>query len=375
MVNPLVEILRCPLTRRPLRAMTEEELRKLNEGVLAMRVAFRDGTPLAEAVVEGLITDDGEYGYVIQDGIALMLEDSAIPLGANAVKLPVEVNKNSVMEFYNDKGWEELEEGVFGDTLFEDLRPVAREYVQLSHRRLTRYLTSGKFFIDVASGPVQYAEYLEYSEKSQYHVCVDFSLRGLRAARKRLGEKGLYVLGDITNLPFQSGTIDGGVSLHTIYHVQKVKQLTAFEELYRVLRPGATAVVVYSWGKYSVAMRLIKMIARIPRTLKRAAAKTIYRIIAPAKYRKIMELERRDKAEKGLIYFDPYPYSWMVSALTPRMRWRLRVWRFMSIEEMRAYLPENEMGEKILRFVYRMEEAFPRLTGRLGQYPAIVLEK
>ena len=376
MVDVLIEILRCPITRRPFRGMSEDQVRVLNERVTARKVSFRDGTPLLTPVVEGLVTDDGAYGYVIQDGIALMLEDSAIALLDNGIEgRTAAANKNPVMDFYNDKGWKEVGDGVYEDTLFEDLRPVARDYVNLCHRRLTRWLTGGKFFIDVASGPVQYAEYLEYSVKSQYRVCVDFSLRALQAARKRLGEKGLYILGDITNLPIRSGSIDGGVSLHTIYHVQKEKQLTAFEEVYRVLKPGAKAAVVYSWGRHSPMMRLIKNVARTPRALKRFAAKSIYRFIAPAKYRKIVELEQKDREETGLLYFDPFPYRWVVSELTPRMRWSLTVWRFLSLEVMRAYLPDNGAGKRILSFIYRLEEAFPRLTARLGQYPVILLEK
>ena len=376
MLNPLLEILRCPITQRPLRQMGAEQIRAINERVLVKTAYFRDGTAIELPMTEGVVTDDGSYGYVIQGGIALMLEDSAIALEARAKEEGQgRSQRNSVMDFYNEKGWKEVEEGVYEDAQFEDLRPVARDYVHLCHMRLTGYLTNGKYFIDVASGPVQYPEYLEYSAKSEYRVCVDFSLRALQEARKRMGEKGLYILGDITNLPIQSESMDGGVSLHTIYHVPKDKQLSAFEEVYRVLKPDARAAVVYSWGKHSPMMRLVKTVWRLPRTLKRVVAKVIYRMIARNKYRKIIALEKQDKEESGTLYFDPFPYEWVVSELSPRMRWSLHVWRLPSIEEMRMCLPDNEAGKSILRFVYWLEDTFPRWAGRVGQYPIILLKK
>jgi len=373
-LDTLVEILQCPTTGRPLRRMSEDEIQAVNQAVLEKKLSFRDGTPLLAPLGEGLITDDGLHGYLYQDGVAFMLADLALLPGSRTAPAPP-VNQNPVMDFYNQKGWSEVEEGIYEDTLFEDLRPVARDYVHLCHRRLARHFTSGRFFFDVASGPVQYPEYREYSEKSQYRVCIDFSLRALHGARERLGEKGLYILGDITNLPIKSGSMDGGVSLHTIYHVQKEKQRAAFEEVYRILKPGARAAVVYSWGGHSMSMGLIKKIARTPRALKRIAAKSIYRIFAPTKYRKIMELELRDAEAKGELYFDPFPYRWIVTELSPRMRWSLTVWRFLSIEVMRSYLPDNNAGKGFLRFIFGLEETFPRLTARLGQYPAIILEK
>jgi ubiquinone/menaquinone biosynthesis C-methylase UbiE len=279
------------------------------------------------------------------------------------------------MDFYNQQGWSEVGDGLYGDTLFEDLRPVAEEYIKKCHRRLSRHLVKGKYFFDIASGPVQYAEYLAYSEGCGYRVCVDFSLKALEAARKRLGDKGIFILGDITNLPIKDSVMDGGVSLHTIYHVHRDKQLAAFTELYRILKPGARAAVVYSWGKYSRIMHLCEGASRLPRRLKRLAAKTIYRVLKPAKYRTILDLEAADKKAAAELYFDPYPYAWLARELSARMTWSLTIWRFLSVGFLRAFVPDNALGRGLLDFIYAIEEGFPQLTARLGQYPVILLKK
>ena len=52
------------------------------------------------------------------------------------------------------------------------------------------------------SGPIQYPEYLTYSEGYQYRLCLDISIVALIEARKRIGEKGLFVVADVSNLPF-----------------------------------------------------------------------------------------------------------------------------------------------------------------------------
>ena len=45
---------------------------------------------------------------------------------------------------------------------------------------------------------------------------MDISLVALQEARSRLGKKGLYVVGDISNLPFKVGVFGSTVSMHTL---------------------------------------------------------------------------------------------------------------------------------------------------------------
>lgn len=355
--------------------MDSERLEALNASIVAKRAHFADGSPIPMEAEAAVLNEDEKCVYIMQSGVWLMLEDTAILSDECAVVAAAPVNRNSVRAFYDEKGWAEVEEGVYGDTLFEDLRPVAKEYFSNSHRRVNRYLTKGEFFFDIASGPIQYPEHLEYSKGCEYRVCVDFSFRALVAARKRLGTGGIFILGDITNLPIQSATMSGGISLHTIYHVDRSKQLAAFLELYRILKPGAVAVVVYSWGRYCRTMCFIESLSNLPRTLKRLAASMIYGLIRPSKLREIQALEMEEARSDQQLYFAPYPYKWFRENLPSTMEWELKVWRSLSLNVSRRCFPDNQFGRILYKLAYALEEFAPVITARWGQYPMFLIRK
>ncbi|MEI8132534.1 MAG: hypothetical protein WCG34_08875, partial [Leptolinea sp.] len=88
--------------------------------------------------------------------------------------------KQQVRAFYDQVGWKTVGEGVYQNARYEDLRPVSREYIHRCHMRVKRYLQpSGDLLLDAGSGPVQYPEYLIYSEKYNHRVCLDISILAL----------------------------------------------------------------------------------------------------------------------------------------------------------------------------------------------------
>ena len=156
--------------------------------------------------------------------------------------------KKNVREFYDRVGWKTVSGDFYQNAEYEDLRPVSHEYIHRCHMRINRHLAKeGQYLLDAGSGPVQYPEYLTYSEGYHARVCMDISIVALQEARKRLGDKGLYVVADIAHLPFKSDVFDGIVSLHTIHHVPMEDKIPAYEELYRTLNPGRSMVVVNGW--------------------------------------------------------------------------------------------------------------------------------
>ena len=111
--------------------------------------------------------------------------------------------KKEIGQFYDRIGWQ-LEGDVYQNARYEDLRPVSSEYIHRCHMRVKRHLApSGEYLLDAGSGPVQYDEYLTYSQDYRCRVCMDLSVVALQEARKRLGDKGTYVNADIANLPFK----------------------------------------------------------------------------------------------------------------------------------------------------------------------------
>jgi uncharacterized protein YbaR (Trm112 family) len=75
----LLEILCCPRTKVPVRVMPADQLAKLNERIAAGEVKYYDSSPVDKPLQEGLITDDGETVYRIDDGIPVMLVEQGIP--------------------------------------------------------------------------------------------------------------------------------------------------------------------------------------------------------------------------------------------------------------------------------------------------------
>lgn len=72
-------------------------------------------------------------------------------------------------------------------------------------------------------------------------VGVDFSATQLELARERVTCP--LVQGDMTRLPFQSGTFDAVTALHSVIHVPIDEHLDCYREFARVLRPGGWLVV------------------------------------------------------------------------------------------------------------------------------------
>ncbi|MEO7324323.1 MAG: Trm112 family protein [Dokdonella sp.] len=74
----LLDILCCPVTKSPLRMLTETELTALNSAILAGDVVSANGASVPHAIVGGLITRDARSIYRLDDDIPVMLADEAI---------------------------------------------------------------------------------------------------------------------------------------------------------------------------------------------------------------------------------------------------------------------------------------------------------
>ncbi len=74
----LLDILCCPLTKAPLRALSEAELTALNRTITAGDVQTHAGARVTQAFAAGLITRDGRTIYRVEDEIPVMLADESI---------------------------------------------------------------------------------------------------------------------------------------------------------------------------------------------------------------------------------------------------------------------------------------------------------
>lgn len=291
--------------------------------------------------------------------------------------------KQRVRQFYDRVGWQTVADGSYQNARYEDLRPVARAYIHRCHLRVKRFLKPvGRYLLDAGSGPVQYAEYLTYSEGYQYRVCVDISIVALQEARRRIGDHGLFVVADVSNLPFKPGPFEGVVSLHTLHHLPLEEQAKAYMELYRVLQTGCSAVVVNGWTD-SPLMRqmgwLIHGMERLGALVERLRAS---RKTNPSARRASQSIGENDAPQKLPVVKDPtgtfinkLDPSWLAKNLRGKMRYEIYSWRSVNVRFLRAVIHEVTGGRLWLRLLFELEERFPRYFGEKGQYPLIVIRK
>jgi ubiquinone/menaquinone biosynthesis C-methylase UbiE len=269
--------------------------------------------------------------------------------------------ETKVREFYDTKGWDKNSSGESIDAeLWEDLRECAHDYIVACRKKILKYLPKvGGLFLDAASGPIQYAEYLEYSAFFSKHICVDISQKALEQAKAKLGDRGEYYCVSILELPFQNNTFDAIVSLHTIYHIDKDQQEAAVRQLIRVAKPNCPLVIIYSnpdmiLNKLFMFFRPVKRLAHfIKRLVKKTKHKTLH-----------------DKQ----LYFFAHPISWW-KRFEDTCYVDLEIWRSLAVHHSKRIAPNNIVGKAILNMVLRFENRFPKLAVRLGQYPMIILKK
>jgi SAM-dependent methyltransferase len=275
--------------------------------------------------------------------------------------------KRQVSEFYDQVGWHEVGQGIFQNARYEDLRPVSREYIHRCHLRVTRHLRpTGKYLLDAGCGPIQYPEYLEYSRDYQFRVCADISIVALQEARKRIGEYGLFVVADIANLPFKPGVFYGVVSLHTIHHLPVEEHVRAYEELYRLLAPECTGVIVNGWVSAPLAS-LADGLVRLARKLKVGNLKV---------ERSEMNLQPQasNMQPKGT-FIRKHNAAWLKREVGSRMPVEIWVWRSVNVHFLRTFIHPRLGGRWLLRLLYWLEERFPHFLGKNGQYPLIVIRR
>lgn len=357
-----IVILKCPLSGGDLRQLSQDEIISLNvdngEGLLWKA----DGTQMITPIEQGLISANHLYIYPIVNGIVLLLKDLVlIRSPENHINTNTDKEKQLVQNFYNQKGWFANEAGNYEDAvIYEDLREVSKEYLKKCHNRVCRFLNpSGTYMLDAASGALQFSEYLQYSDNYKYRVCVDFSFQALSEAKKKLGEKGIYILADMCNMPFKDNMMDGFVSLNTIYHIPKDEQVLAIRELYRLLAKNGKGVLVYDWFKHSDWMNIALLPFRG------------FVFIRNRLIKHFSKLMGKGEPQKRL-YFYAHNQKHFQQNLPP---FKLSVWRSVSVPFMRYYIHSWFFGKQILDWVYAMEEKHPELCGRKGEYPIFIFEK
>lgn len=260
-----------------------------------------------------------------------------------------------VKNFYNELGWKSSGDSNFNDAvLYEDLRNCAIQYVNKCRLKLLDYIPKkGNSMLDMASGPIQYQEYLKYSENFNHRYCVDLSKDALDSAQIKIGEKGKFFLGSFFDIDFEENFFDCSISLHTIYHMHKNSQAKAIKKLIKVTKNNAPIIIIYE-NPYSIDRLITSPIKLFKLFL------TLGNFFSFKKYKK--------------------PYFWAHS-----IRWwnqfegscRLNIvpWRSFSSQIQKIFFPDNILGVKMFKYLWFLENKFPNFFKYLARYNMIILYK
>ena len=116
-----------------------------------------------------------------------------------------------------------------------------REYEDQADRMAIRKLLPKRMekFADVGGGYGRLAN--EYLKRAHKIYIFDYSKSELKQAKETFGDQIETKAGDIYNLPFKDGELDGLLMVRVTHHLKDLKK--AVNELYRVLKPGGVAVI------------------------------------------------------------------------------------------------------------------------------------
>ena len=265
-----------------------------------------------------------------------------------------------VSKFYNTVGWETDGEITEDARRWEDLREYATDYVEKCRLRVLRHIPeAGENLLDMASGPIQYKEYLEYSKNFKKRYCVDLSLSALEKAKKKIGDHGVYLHGSFFDIPLEEDFFDCAVSLHTIYHIDKDKQEEAVRKLVKVTKQGMPVIIVYI----------------NPNTLISSLSSSLpFRVLNRAR-NLLKKTEKVTENETGVsLYFYPHPIEWW-NRFSDVAQVQVLPWRSFSSNIQKILIPNNKLGGILFNLLFNLEERFPDFFVKRFQYQMIILTK
>jgi len=264
--------------------------------------------------------------------------------------------EESVSKFYNTVGWVTEGETTEDARRFEDLRKHSQKYARKTRNLVMDFIPKGgEYILDMASGPIQYKEYLNYSKNFEKRWCVDLSADALKIAKKKIGSHGVFLHGSFFHLPFDENFFDCAISLHTIYHMAKEKQEDAVRKLIRITKPNKPIIIIYSnpnvfWNS------------------------SIFKRLGLVKGERRTCIDENSKICKNTLYFDPYPLSWW-NRFTDEAELKKVPWRSFGPAAQKKLIPNNWVGKRMLDVLYALERIFPRFFVKHFTYPLIILTK
>jgi len=347
-----LEILKCPITGESLKDAPIEIIQIINQD-------NRD----SKKVETGLINASENIFYPIFNEVIVLLPHYATRLKENVDLGFMQFDKERVFRYYNEVNYKGYEENIIyaDSSKWIDYREVSKDYLENSYLRALKYLPkSGQYLLDIASGTIGFKEYLQLSDNFKTRICIDISLEALFQAKANFkGRKGIFICGDITNIPLNENCCDAVLSQHTLYHIPKNEQAKAVTEMYRVCKKGGVVAIVYNWFYYSLLINITIFPFQIFRVARHIAGKMYVRLF-PGKAR---------------LYFFVYPESWFRKTFSFGKDIEIYCWRSVNKKFLDLFIHGKLGGKKILSWIQQKEDKYSKLFGKIGDYPILIIRK
>jgi len=314
----------------------------------------------------GLIDKSKQYFYPIFDDIIVLHEKYALYVGAGKdSREGMSFDKKRVFDYYNEVDYNIKDSlRIYEDSpKWVDFREVSSKYIRNSFSKASKYYPpTGKYLLDIASGPIGLPEYMALSNGYDFRICIDISINALVQAKiniERAGKNGIYICGDITNIPIQDNSCDTVLCQHTLYHVPKNDQFTAVTEMYRVAKQESRIVIIYSWFYHSWFMNISLNLIQVYRVLRHFAGKLYVRLFE----------------SKPRLYFYPHSPRWFRKSFSFSKDMEFFCWRSTNKYFLNLYIHNWLFGKKMLDKLIKIEDKRSEFMSKFGEYPAIVITK
>jgi len=350
-------ILQCPITKENLIPVPRNNVTEIIQNFDTDFLQF-------DNITEGFINKSGKYFYPVFDDVLLLLPVYALFIGKGEDKRDkMAFDKERVFKYYNEINYDTKNNlRIYEDSpKWVDFRLVSDEYIRNSFTKAKKYLNSnGKYLLDIASGPIGLKEYIDLSENFEFRICVDISVNALIQAKHNYShKKGIYICADICNIPLNDNVCDSVLCQHTLYHIPKNEQKTAVNEMYRVVKPDCKIVIVYSLFYHSWFMNISLLPVQLYRVFRHFAGKVYVKLFK----------------SKPRLYFYPHSIGWFKRNFTFNNKMEFYCWRSTNKFFLNLYIHEKLGGKKILNWLKKSEDKYPKFWGRFGEYPIIVIKK
>jgi len=347
-----IHILQCPVTGEDLLEAGELQLKWVNE---------RQGNDIH--FEHGLINDSKQIFYPILEDILFLLPQQGISLTGEEINEKVSFDRQRIFNYFKEIGYDKFEgQQIYEDAKqFIDFRPFLQHYTSRGFAKAGYYLPlKGNYFVDVASGPVAFKEYVQLAKGFTCRICIDLSLNALQQAKRNLaisGQNSLLICADMLHLPLKVNMADAVLCQHALFHVPKHQQLDAIHQMIRIANPGAPVAIVYDWFYHSWLMNIALGPVQLYRILRHIAGKWYARIF-----------------RKNKLYFYAHSPRWF-RRNNPGKKIDFFTWRSVNIYFSKIYFHNNRVGKRILKMIMTLEQKYPRQMGILGEYAIILIHK